>query len=69
MIESLKIVQNCMHFQKINEIRQEGYPKISRKNDRIQNSMLHFELGIQIKQGWQFLNYCHNAIEKLLFYL
>ena len=27
------------------------------KNSIIQYSMLH--LGIQIKQGWQFLNYCH----------
>ena len=38
------------------------------KNDRIQNSMLHFEFGIQIKQGWQFLYYCQNAIEKNCFF-
>ena len=32
--------------------------------------MLHLELEIQIKQGWQFLCYCQNAIEKkIIFYL
>ena len=30
--------------------------------------MLHLEIGIQIKQGWQFLHYCENAIEKKLFF-
>ena len=30
--------------------------------------MLHLELGIQIKQGWQFLYYCQTAIENKLFF-
>ena len=29
--------------------------------------MFHLELGIQSKQGWQFLYDCQNAIEKKLF--
>ena len=37
------------------------------KNGIIQNSMLHKQLGIQIKQGWQFLYYCQNTIEKIFF--
>ena len=28
--------------------------------------MLHLELGFQIEQGWEFLNYNQNAIEKKL---
>ena len=42
--------------------------KISGKNSIIQNSMFHLDLGIQIKQGWQFL-YCQNAIEKNFFFI
>ena len=38
-----------------------GGQKSLGKNGIIQNSMLCLELGIQIKQGWQFLYY---AIEK-----
>ena len=38
------------------------------ENSIIQNSMLLLELGIQIKQGWQFLCYCQNAIEKNCFF-
>ena len=30
--------------------------------------MLHLQLGIQIKQGWQFLYYCQNANVKKLFF-
>ena len=30
--------------------------------------MFHLELGIQSKQGWQFLYYCQNAIEKKCFF-
>ena len=30
--------------------------------------MLHLQLGIQIKQGWQFLYYCQNTIEKKFFF-
>ena len=39
-----------------------GSQKSLGKNGRIQNYMLHFEMGIQIKQGWQFLHYCKNTI-------
>ena len=46
-----------------------GCQKSLGKNGIIQNSMLHLELGIQTKQGWQFLYYCHKAIEKLFFHL
>ena len=31
--------------------------------------MLHIEFGIQIQQGWQYLHYCQNAIEKKLFFI
>ena len=41
-----------------------GVAKFLGKNGIIQNFMLHLELGIQITQGWQFLYYCQNAIEK-----
>ena len=34
-----------------------------------QNSLLHLELGIQIKQRWQFLYYCQIAIEKICFFI
>ena len=40
-----------------------GGQKSLGKNGIIQNSMLRLELGIQIKQGWQFLYYCQITIE------
>ena len=37
-------------------VTKRGSQKSLGKNGLIQNSMLHLELGIQIKQGWQFLH-------------
>ena len=45
-----------------------GGQKSLGKNSIIQNSMLDLEFGIQIQQGWQFLHYCQNVIEKILFF-
>ena len=59
---------NCLQINQVSTLLKVIARSLG-NNSIIQNSMLHLELEIQIRQGWQFLCYCRNAIEKIIVHL